>query len=361
MLLPSHWAAAKGGAELQAHSLADYLARNTNHEVSYLAKRTPETCDSYSYRIMKFTGLWPQRFGMFGDAMALLRALNLLQPDLIIQRVASAYTGIAASYALRHRIKLVWHVSSDRDVNSHPELPVGPLGRFIDTRIFKNGVRNATAIVTQTRHQGKILQATYGRSPNAVIPNFAIAPPKSWKKISQFTVLWIANLKPLKQPERFVQLANNLASHDISFKIIGRQEESHWCRSILEQVARSRNVEYLGELELEEVNARLEQAHLLVNTSLFEGFPNTFIQAWLREVPTITLGVDPDGLINFSGLGYCAPSIDALTNRVLEHYRNRPALAAMGANARRFAIENFSISNAHAMVGLVDQVLNDGI
>ena len=357
MLLPSHWSAAKGGAELQAHSFADYLARNTDHEVSYLTKRAPKTRESYSYEIRKISSLWPQRYGMFGDSLTLLRALTQLKPDLIIQRVASAYTGIAAFYALRHGAKLVWHVSSDRDVTDQPQLPVGPIGRFIDTLMFKNGVRKATAIVTQTQQQAKILEATYGRSPDAVIPNFAIAPPKSWIKPRRFTVLWIASLKPLKQPERFVQLANDLDGHDISFKIIGRRAADPWCESVLEQVARSRNVEYLGELELEEVNAQIEQAHLLVNTSLFEGFPNTFIQAWLREVPTLTLGVDPDGVINLAGLGYCAPSIGALTDKVLEYHHDRPALAAIGAEARRFAIEKFSMNNAHAMAGFLDDVL----
>ncbi len=207
------------------HTLfADYLARNTNHEVTYLAKRAPEPRECYSYEIRKIDGLWPQHYGMFGDSRSLLRTLAQLKPDLIVQRVASAYTGIAAIYARRNGAKLLWHVSSDRDVSDRPHLPVGALGQFIDTLLFKYGVRNADAVVTQTRQQARILEENYGRRPRAVVPNFSIAPPRSWKKSDQFTVLWIANLKPIKQPQHFVQLAQDLANHDIAFKVpsVGR-------------------------------------------------------------------------------------------------------------------------------------------
>ena len=53
----------------------------------------------------------------------------------------------------------------------------------------------------------------------------------------------------------------------------------------------------------EDVNKLLERSHLLVNTSKWEGFSNTFIQAWMRSVPVMTLGVNPDGLLDNSYLG----------------------------------------------------------
>jgi hypothetical protein len=42
------------------------------------------------------------------------------------------------------------------------------------------------------------------------------------------------------------------------------------------------NLEYVGPVSLEEVNVWLARSSIFVNTSLpRQGFPNTFIQAWL--------------------------------------------------------------------------------
>jgi hypothetical protein len=67
--------------------------------------------------------------------------------------------------------------------------------------------------------------------------------------------------------------------------------------SLLSQIRRMENLDLLGEVPLEEVNAQLAAGHLFVNTSKTEGFPNTFIQAWMRRVPTLSLDVDPDGIL----------------------------------------------------------------
>ena len=39
------------------------------------------------------------------------------------------------------------------------------------------------------------------------------------------------------------------------------------------------------------------KSKILINTSSFEGFPNTFVQAWANGVPVISLKVDPDNII----------------------------------------------------------------
>jgi glycosyltransferase involved in cell wall biosynthesis len=358
ILLPSHWGAAKGGAELQAHVLADHLARNTNHHVVYLTRRAPADCGGYAYQLRQIEGRRSLRHGLFWDLPLVMRALSDVSPDLIIQRVASAYTGMAALYALRHHAKLIWHVSSDRDVSANPQLPVGTLSRTIDVRLFRYGVRRADVVIAQTEQQSKALNRYYKREAGLVVPNFSPSPEKTWSKSDRFTILWIANLKSLKRPEMFIQLARDLQQEAVSFKVIGRSDDTPWCRSILDAMSKTPNLTYLGELELEAVNAELERAHLLVNTSLFEGLPNTFIQAWLREVPTLTTGVDPDGAINSLGIGRSTSSYDDLKSSVLHYVKNRGVLADQGSRARAFALEKFSMRNVRTLLSTIDDVLS---
>ncbi len=354
ILLPRHWCSAKGGAEFQAHLLADFLARTTSHDILYLTRHLPSDCIGLAYRVAHFGGPAPQKFGMAWDSIALYRALHAFRPNVIIQRVACAYTGVAAIYCEAQRARLLWHISSDKDPSDEPELPISWVAGFIDRPLFRYGVKRASAIVAQTESQGRDLAATYGRTATMVVPNFAEAPERIWRKSGKFTVLWIANLKPLKRPEIFIQMARDLARHDIGFKIIGRRASNAWCDSIVEEISHEPNIEYLGELELDQVNDELERAHLLVNTSRYEGLPNTFIQGWMREVPTVTLNIDPDGMIARFGLGDCASDFDTLKRKVLEYFAEREKLQEIAVAARAFALKTFSMSNARRLQSLVE-------
>ncbi len=358
ILVPSHWDVARGGSEYRARVLAERLAAGGRHRVTYLARRAPVDASHYGYRIASFRGArvpGSLKWGRFPESLALYRALGRIAPDVIVQFVACAYTGVAAWYAGRAGKALIWCVCHDRDLAHVPDVGIASPARLVDRLLFRYGVRNATQVLTQTDTQARALWREYRREADAVVPNFHDAFSGPICKPHPCTVLWVGNLKTAKRPELFLDLASRFAGcENVRFRMIGRPEDSAWGRDLVARIQRLDNVEYLGELEMEEVNARLEQAHVLVNTSRFEGLPNTFIQAWLREVPVLSLGVDPDGVIGRHGLGGVARDVKSLA-WLLSGLLAEPSRArAIGVEARAFAQTSYAMGNVEQMVERID-------
>jgi len=65
------------------------------------------------------------------------------------------------------------------------------------------------------------------------------------------------------------------------------------------------NVKFSGYIKRADMNNFLSEAYALLNTSHFEGFSNTFLEAWAVGTPVIsTIYVNPDNIINEKSLGF---------------------------------------------------------
>jgi glycosyltransferase involved in cell wall biosynthesis len=357
ILVPAHWEAQMGGSQYQAKVLVDYLLRHYDVDIAYLATRTDPQFTPKGYRIVPFSDCrGVRRYGSFFDVVRLYRALARERPDIILQFVGSAHTGIAALYARRHGCKMIWRVTNDPSVE--PERPSWSKPHvWLERRFLNFGIRNATLILAQTDYQRARLAEAFPRAPVQVLPNFHPAPPDCGRNgavIKQVT--WVANLKPLKNPGAFVRLARRFAHRlDIRFVMAGATiDDSDWTRQQLEEIGATPNLEYRGSLSQNEVNALLEQTDLFVNTSDYEGLANTFIQAWMRRVPVVSLRVDPDRLLSRGGLGAVTGDENSLYQRVTALLDDPDRCAAIGARARRYALDHYAEGNIDRLARLLD-------
>ena len=363
ILVPAHWEALMGGSQYQAKVLVDYLLEHYDVDIAYLTTRAAPEFTPEGYRIVPFSDhRGVRRYGSFFDVVRLYRALRRERPDIILQFVGSAHTGIAALYARRHGCKMIWRVTSDRSVEPE-DAPWPHVHRHLERLFLNFGIRNATLILAQTEFQRTRLRAAFPRAPVHVLPNFHPAAPDCGRNGAQLKqVAWIANLKPLKNPGAFVRLARQLAHRaDVRFVMIGDAiDDSTWTKQQLAEIAATPNIEYRGALTQSEVNGVLEQSDVLVNTSDYEGFSNTFIQAWMRRVPVVTLRVDPDRILSRGGLGTVAGSEDLLCHRVVALLDDPDKCAAIGARARRYALEHHAESNIERLARLLDLARGSG-
>jgi len=112
---------------------------------------------------------------------------------------------------------------------------------------------------------------------------------------------------------------------------------------LLEKTSKLSNLKYLGEISYEETNELLSKSSLFVNTSTTEGFSNTYIQAWMRENPVVTLNCDPDDLIKINKIGFHSGSFKRLVKDVRYLIENEDVRREMGKRAREYAFKNHDI------------------
>jgi glycosyltransferase involved in cell wall biosynthesis len=365
IIVPSHWETLMGGAEYQVQLLTERLVELDMFEIHYVTRRAPPGAVRPGYRVHALGDGRPLGGAFFVDTPKLWRLLKQLRPDIIYQRVACAYTGVAAYYARSHGCRMVWHVSSDRNVDRAP-LPLSRrlLLEKIERSCIDYGARNADAVIVQTAQQAQLLQRNYGRTSATRIANFHPRPRESLVKPAQpIRVCWIANLKALKRPQVFVQLARDLAHlPHIEFTMVGLPYGAPDARARFEaEVGRLPNLRHVGSQPNEAVNKLLASAHLLVNTSEYEGFSNTFIQAWLRNVVVVSLVVNPDGVFDGETYGVCAHgSYDELVRAVTRLCGDSAVREKIAARARALAQESFSDANIDEVVRVLDPSWNPG-
>jgi glycosyltransferase involved in cell wall biosynthesis len=350
-----------GGAEYQLSLFIDALVADDRYDVYYLAHFVDGRSRARRYRIVQIGDAGPiPRLGYIMDAPSLYGKLRAIGPCAIYQRVACGYTGICASYARRHAIPMLWHVAHDTDVSPRILDPARNVIRVqLEKRLVGYGARRAAAVIVQTQHQADLLQRNFKRTAAAVVPNFHPPAAEVIDKSGPLTVVWIANLKTWKRPEAFVRLARHLnGSPDVRFVMVGEPAtagNAQWHDALMRDIEATPNLEYLGHKSHTEVNELLARSHIYVNTSVHEGFPNTFIQSWMRDVAVVSLSVDPDEVLERREVGIFARSEEGLVAGVRSLLASPELRSAYASRGRGHAKAHHSLRNAQDLIGLVDR------
>lgn len=352
-ILEHYWGQRQGGAELQTHYLEHRAIRkglNTHYCFLSNGDDIDQIHGTRIYPIAK-KKIWSKFDVQYPYAFDIFQALKKIKPDVIYQRCASSFTGIASYYAQRNNCQLAFHVSSDRDVSQIP-IPWKRPWLIPEYKLMQYGFRTADTIIAQTQFQAEQLKINYGRQA-IVIPNGHPVPADCVKADDQITVLWIANWKSIKQPELFIRLVEEIGrDKNVHFVMLGRTDGY----SGLVKLAKSHNIDVVGEVSNDRVNDYLVQGHILVNTSRQEGFSNTFIQAWMRRVPVVSYRVDPDHILQNEQIGYCfSGNFRELVQNTGALIRDSKLRNTMGAKARKYAIKHHSLENIDEILKTIIQ------
>jgi glycosyltransferase involved in cell wall biosynthesis len=264
-------------------------------------------------------------------------ALKRADADLYYVSCAGALVGQVRWFAERHRRRVIFRVASDTDCD--PQRLLVPTAR--DRWLYHYGLRGADVVLAQTEFQQGLLQTHYGL-PSQLVPMVLdvpqVAPPHAGREID---VLWVANLRELKRPELFVEAARRLPQY--RFHLVGGrvEKEPHVDARVRELARGVANLTLHGRVGFQDTLALFDRARLFVSTSLIEGFPNTFLQAWAREVPSLSF-FDPDGVVQAYGLGLQIDSVEALVEAIATHLGQPEQLRDAAAACGRFMQARYS-------------------
>lgn len=275
-----------GGAELQQVIIARELVRR-GYAVSMICSDHGQAdalkfddiivykCFRLEAGIPVIRAITPRMTGMWS-------ALQRANADIYFQRTAVRNTGIVAAFAKKYGKHSVHSAANDPDFA--PGLP--KIRFFVDKWIFSFGVRNVDKIVVQNEYQQALCLKQFGRE-STIISN-CLPSPRQRHADTDGYVLWVATFKREKRPELLLQLAQHNPS--IRFRMIGGPVlyGKPFYDEIERKAVKINNVDFVGFVPYAEVDRHFDGARLFVNTSDYEGFPNTFLQAWSRQVPTVS-------------------------------------------------------------------------
>jgi glycosyltransferase involved in cell wall biosynthesis len=274
-------------------------------------------------------------------------ALRRQRPEIVYNRVAGAYLAACAWYCRRDGAQLIYASASDADFRPghNPDLS------HRDEWLFRWGLRRVEKVLLQNRVQQQ-QWCTVSSAPAVLLPN-AYAEDHTCEASFAGPVLFVGSIKPMKRPEHFLSLAAALPHR--RFKMIGPPEPGAaglaYERHIEQLARRYANVEYLGFVPFDEIGRHFDGASLLVNTSEVEGFPNTFLQAWIRGVASLSY-VAPETASGTTG----TISVDS-QHALLEAARELLSDVERWRGASRQCLQHFQRHHALARVAeLYDSV-----
>lgn len=360
-LMPHHWTSTLGGAELQVRFIMDFMRRNTSHELAMICCHTKAQEEAGAPIYRSWPSLPIRRYSLASDGLSISRLLRMISPCVVYTRTSTPLVGFAARYCQRHGKTLVYHIAHQSDVEKPAERGRRALLNRIHRPIYEYGLRRADIIIAQAEYQREMLERNYGLTASAIVPNFHPEPSLQMKDGTMRTVLWVANLKRSKQPELFLDLVRR-CSHieDVRFVMVGAVIDLEYAE-LVQRMSDVTNFYYLGAQPIEEVQRQFALADVFVNTSKNEGFPNTFIQAWLNSVPVVSFEFDPDDMIAKHDLGsICKGSNERMSDIVEQLLADPVKRRLVGGKARAFAGERFGEANCRKLVDLIEQEVSAG-
>lgn len=346
-----------GGAERQFFLFGRELSKR-GWRISYITDR-PKAEQDNNATIMpvyfaSFSYLGGSKLKTIPDWVELWHAMSKANSTYYILKTPAHLLIPMGLFCRTHRKKLVFWGQTSHDATKTRH-GINKLGSFMQNI----GMKAVDIVISQTDDQKKGFEINYGMK-SIIVPSIAAILEGSYFQGNKNTaiekkidVLWVGNSMTNKQYEVVMELAELLPKR--TFAIAMNKSDSTRFHQAEDKAKNLSNVIFLGALAPIKMESWFKKTKLFLNTSIREGFPNTFLQSWMNRVPVISLNIDPDGIIKRYNLGRIIDSGELQTNGedfkgkagmlvpyVEELLENEAVRHEIGDNAFRYVNKNHS-------------------
>jgi glycosyltransferase involved in cell wall biosynthesis len=322
-----------GGAELQVALLARELAAR-GYEVVIAAGDTgePESATHDGVRIRN-AGKF-QTGGAVDTLRSLPRVWRILReerPDYVF--LLGWTTWLFLLHLMRPFLgyKLGFICGLDTEVNGGFRRE-NPFRGFF----FEYAMRRCDVRFAMTGDQRRLFHSaglTCGLYRNLILPRTGVPPERK-----PIDLLWVSRCQPIKRPHLFLDLAQRLPAARCRM-VCPREDIALW-NSVSKRAADIPNLEFIERVPYHEIQNVYDDAKVFVNTSEWEGWPNSFIQSGLGGTALLSLDVNPDGLFESYHLGlFCGGDFERMVSGSCEMIGAPEELKNMQRESARFVAE----------------------
>jgi len=269
---------------------------------------------------------------------SLITALKKADAEVYYHNCAEYVTGQVALWCKQNNKPFIYTVASDADC----DIKLPNLKSKREEYLFKYGLTHASLVITQTKAQQVLLQNNYGISAEVI--NMPGTPPRqtpSFNRNNLFNnkkVIWVGRLHKVKRIEWLIDIANKMP--DILFEVIGPiDDKSDYINEILPRLTKANNINYKGKISRLDMPDIYQNATILCCTSIYEGFPNTYLEAWSYGVPVITT-IDPDNIIKDKQLGFHVTEKDNFPEHIKKIMQDKEKWQLASFNSQKYYLEN---------------------
>lgn len=360
-VMPWHISERGGGAEVQANYLAQELGQR-GYDVSYICQtihkpkiNTVSREGNIDIYFLKSSGSFP-----WIDQNKYLEPLKIIRPDYVLQRLSSNVTYVIGKYVSKNKSKFIW-ICTD---NSSPQkrfhflkfkerLSIKSLGVFkylifafncvIMDYFREKGLKQVDVAFSQNTFQKEQLKRHFNLESQKMISGHPMSNNSMSveQRFESKTILWCANFGTHKRPELFIELAKQMLHTPFKFIMVGGHSDTTYVNTLLKN--KPTNLETTGHLSFDEALSYFDRASVFVSTSVSEGFSNTYIQSWLRSVPVMAFGADPDNIIKNHKLGFDVESIGDAIHKLEMVLAKFESYKSLSNNAYNYGYKNHSI------------------